>query len=123
MLFDINKLAWDDKILKAGDPKERIAEGCTVERDRWILQSDFLGCEIPIAGIAGDQPSALFGQCCFEPGMAKNTYGTGCFVLMNAGEKPVMSKSGLLTTIGWQLDGKVAYALEGSAFNAGSAID
>ena len=72
--------------------------------------------------MAGDQHAALFGQCCFEEGMAKNTYGTGCFVLMNTGSKPVASKEGLLTTIGWKLNGRTTYALEGSAFNAGSAI-
>ncbi len=82
---------------------------------------DVLGREIPIAGMAGDQHAALFGQCCFEKGMAKNTYGTGCFVLMNTGEAPVKSE-GLLTTIAWKLKGKTVYALEGSAFNAGSAI-
>lgn len=124
MLFDINKLAWDEKIIeKLGIPMSALPKVVQSSGIVGYCKSDFLGCEIPIAGIAGDQPSALFGQCCFEAGMAKNTYGTGCFVLMNAGEKPVMSKSGLLTTIGWQLDGKVAYALEGSAFNAGSAID
>ena len=80
------------------------------------------GRRIPIAGIAGDQHAALFGQCCFEKGMAKNTYGTGCFVLMNTGDTPVFSEQGLLTTIGWKIGDKVTYALEGSAFNAGSAI-
>ena len=80
------------------------------------------GAEIPIAGMAGDQHAALFGQCCFAPGMAKNTYGTGCFVLMNTGNKPVKSENGLLTTIAWKLNGRTTYALEGSAFNAGSAI-
>jgi glycerol kinase len=82
----------------------------------------FNGIEIPIAGIAGDQQAALFGQCCFEKGMAKNTYGTGCFMLMNTGEKPVTSKNGLLTTIAWGVDGKITYALEGSVFVAGAAI-
>lgn len=82
-----------------------------------------LGTEIPIAGIAGDQHAALFGQCCFIPGMAKNTYGTGCFTLMNTGDVPVPSSSGLLTTIAWSVEGKITYALEGSAFHAGSAIN
>ncbi len=82
---------------------------------------DVLGREIPIAGMAGDQHAALFGQCCFEKGMVKNTYGTGCFVLMNTGDVPVPSQ-GLLTTVAWKLNGKTTYALEGSAFNAGSAI-
>lgn len=89
MLFDINKLAWDDKIIeKLGIPKSALPKVVQSSGIVGYCKSDFLGCEIPIAGIAGDQPSALFGQCCFEPGMAKNTYGTGCFVLMNAGEKP-----------------------------------
>ncbi|MBC8532830.1 glycerol kinase GlpK [Yeguia hominis] len=124
MLFDINKLAWDEKIMqRLGIPASALPQVVQSSGIVGYCSSEILGCEIPIAGIAGDQPSALFGQCCFDAGMAKNTYGTGCFVLMNAGDKPVMSKSGLLTTIGWQLDGKVAYALEGSAFNAGSAID
>ena len=82
----------------------------------------FLGGPIPIAGAAGDQQSALFGQTCFNPGEAKNTYGTGCFLLMNTGEKPVFSKNGLVTTIAWGLNGKVNYALEGSIFVAGAAI-
>src|SRR5690625_3973714 len=82
----------------------------------------FFGHEIPIAGIAGDQQAALFGQACFEKGMVKNTYGTGCFVLMNTGEKEVISENGLLTTIAWGIDGKVEYALEGSIFVAGSAL-
>jgi glycerol kinase len=82
----------------------------------------FFGEEVPISGIAGDQQAALFGQACFEPGMAKNTYGTGCFMLMNTGEKAVRSGHGLLTTLAWGLDGKVEYALEGSIFVAGSAI-
>lgn len=87
-----------------------------------MCSPDLLGAEVPIAGIAGDQHAALFGQCCFSKGMAKNTYGTGCFVLMNTGDRPVRSKNGLLTTIAWKVGGRVCYALEGSAFNAGSAI-
>ena len=83
---------------------------------------DLFGGEITIAGAAGDQQAALFGQTCFNAGQAKNTYGTGCFLLMNTGEKPVFSKSGLVTTIAWGIDGKVEYALEGSIFVAGSAI-
>jgi glycerol kinase len=80
------------------------------------------GVALPIAGVAGDQQAALFGQTCFEPGSAKNTYGTGCFILMNTGEEPVQSKSGLLTTIAWGLDGRVEYALEGSIFIAGAGV-
>ena len=81
------------------------------------------GVDVPVAGIAGDQQAALFGQGCFKPGDVKNTYGTGCFLLMNTGERMYQSKNGLLTTIGWSIGGKVTYALEGSAFNAGSAIN
>ena len=87
-----------------------------------MADASFFGGEIPIAGAAGDQQSALFGQTCFLEGEAKNTYGTGCFLLMNTGEKPVFSKNGLVTTIAWGLDGKVNYALEGSVFVAGAAI-
>ena len=89
---------------------------------RKLIHSHFFGQEIPIAGAAGDQQAALFGQACFEVGMAKNTYGTGCFMLMNTGDKAVSSEHGLLTTIAWGINGKVEYALEGSIFVAGSAI-
>ena len=86
------------------------------------IRDSFGGVAIPIAGVAGDQHAALFGQACFSDGMAKNTYGTGCFVLMNTGAKPVPSHNGLLTTIAWGVDGKVEYALEGSIFVAGAAV-
>lgn len=123
MLFDIHKLRWDDTMLKElGIPRStlpRVAESGEIVG---MCSAEILGEEIPIAGIAGDQHAALFGQCCFEKGMGKNTYGTGCFVLLNTGEKPVRSEHGLLTTIAWKLGGKTVYALEGSAFNAGSAI-
>lgn len=123
MLFDIHKLDWDETMLKQlGIPRNalpRVAESGEVVG---VCAASVLGEEIPIAGMAGDQHAALFGQCCFEKGMAKNTYGTGCFVLMNTGEEPVMSKNGLLTTIAWRIGGETTYALEGSAFNAGSAI-
>ncbi len=123
MLFDIHRLQWDDTMLRElGIPRSalpRVAESGEIVG---MCKDAVLGEEIPIAGMAGDQQAALFGQCCFEKGMAKNTYGTGCFVLMNTGEKPVKSENGLLTTIAWKLNGKTTYALEGSAFNAGSAI-
>lgn len=123
MLFDIHRLCWDERLLhEFGIPETalpRVVESSGVVGS---CMEAVLGAEIPIAGIAGDQHAALFGQCCFEKGMAKNTYGTGCFLLMNTGENPVSSQNGLLTTIAWQLHGKVTYALEGSAFNAGSAI-
>ena len=123
MLFDIHKLRWDDAMLKElGIPRSALPRVCESGEIVGMCSADVLGEEIPIAGMAGDQHAALFGQCCFEEGMAKNTYGTGCFVLMNTGSKPVASKEGLLTTIGWKLNGRTTYALEGSAFNAGSAI-
>lgn len=123
MLFNINTLEWDDEILKELDiPKCMLPE---VKPSSWIYgeaDPSFLGGCIPIAGAAGDQQAALFGQACFLPGEAKNTYGTGCFLLMNTGDQPVFSKNGLVTTIAWGLDGKVTYALEGSIFVAGAAI-
>ena len=123
MLFNINTLEWDRDILRELDiPVSMLPQ---VKPSSCIYgQSDpgFLGAEIPIGGAAGDQQAALFGQTCFVPGEAKNTYGTGCFLLMNTGEKPVFSKNGLVTTIAWGMDGKVTYALEGSIFVAGAAV-
>ena len=121
MLFDIHRLDWDDTLLKALDiPRAMLPE---VHYCSEIYgYTDFQGCKVPIAGIAGDQQAALFGQACFNPGDAKNTYGTGCFLLMNTGDKPFMSKNGLITTIGIGLDGKVEYALEGSVFVGGAVI-
>ena len=123
MLFNINTLDWDEEILaELNIPKSMLPE---VQPSSCIYgESDpaFLGGSIPIAGAAGDQQAALFGQTCFTPGEAKNTYGTGCFLLMNTGEKPVFSNNGLVTTIAWGLDGKVNYALEGSIFVAGASI-
>lgn len=121
MLFDIHSLQWDSKMLEVLSVPES-ALPRVIDSDEIAGISTVLGTEIPIAGIAGDQHAALFGQCCFEEGMVKNTYGTGCFVLMNTGEKAVKSEHGLITTIAWKINGKVTYALEGSAFNAGSAI-
>jgi len=123
MLFNIHTLQWDDEILKElGIPKSMLPEAKPSSGIFGKTTEEIINAEIPIAGIAGDQQSALFGQCCFEPGMVKNTYGTGCFILMNTGTKAVESKNGLLTTIAWGLNGKVEYALEGSVFVAGSAI-
>ena len=123
MLFDIHKLRWDDTLLQElGIPRSALPRVCESGEIVGMCSADVLGEEIPIAGIAGDQHAALFGQCCFAEGMAKNTYGTGCFLLMNTGSKPVASQAGLLTTIAWKLNGRTTYALEGSAFNAGSAI-
>lgn len=123
MLFNINTLEWDDEILAELDiPKSMLPEAKPSSCIYGYSDLSFLGGEIPIAGAAGDQQAALFGQTCFTAGEAKNTYGTGCFLLMNTGETPVFSKNGLVTTIAWGLDGKVNYALEGSIFVAGAAI-
>jgi glycerol kinase len=123
LLFNIHTLRWDDTLLEILDipremlPEVRDSSGVFGETDKlWF------GAEIPIAGIAGDQQAATFGQACFRPGMAKNTYGTGCFLLMNTGDKAVRSKHGLLTTIGWSIRGKTTYCLEGSVFVAGAAV-
>ena len=123
MLFNINTLQWDDEILaELNMPKCMLPEAKPSSCIYGESVAHFFGAKIPIAGAAGDQQAALFGQTCFTPGEAKNTYGTGCFMLMNTGEKPVFSNNGLVTTIAWGLDGKVEYALEGSVFVAGAAI-
>jgi len=124
LMYDIHRRCWDDELLHMlGVPHCMLPEvrpssevyGVTADRH-------FFGRAVPIAGVAGDQQAALFGQACFEPGMAKNTYGTGCFMLMNTGSNAVASHHGLLTTIAWGIDGTVEYALEGSIFVAGSAV-
>ncbi|MBA4536768.1 glycerol kinase GlpK [Bacillus aquiflavi] len=124
LMFNIHDLTWDDELLSIlGVPKSMLPEvRPSSEVYAKTVDYHFFGQEVPIAGAAGDQQAALFGQACFEDGMAKNTYGTGCFMLMNTGEQAVRSKHGLLTTIAWGLNGKVEYALEGSIFVAGSAI-
>ncbi|MCL2215959.1 MAG: glycerol kinase GlpK [Defluviitaleaceae bacterium] len=123
MMFNIHTLEWDDEILKElGIPPQILPEVKPSSCLYGYASPAKLGGEIPIAGIAGDQQAALFGQCCHEAGMVKNTYGTGCFILTHTGEKAIDSKNGLLTTIAWGLDGKVEYALEGSVFIAGAAI-
>lgn len=123
MLFNISTLEWDHDILSEMNiPRCMLPEAKPSSCIYGYSDSVFLGGEIPIAGAAGDQQAALFGQTCFTAGEAKNTYGTGCFLLMNTGEKPVFSNNGLVTTIAWGLDGKVTYALEGSIFVAGAAI-
>jgi glycerol kinase len=124
LMYNIYDLKWDDELLDILTvPKSMLPEvhqSSEVYAD--TVDYHFFGHEVPIAGIAGDQQAALFGQACFEQGMAKNTYGTGCFMLMNTGEEGVKSDNGLLTTLAWGVDGKVEYALEGSIFVAGSAI-
>ena len=123
MLFNINTLQWDDEILKILDiPKSMLPTPKPSSEIYGMTDESLFQGRIPIAGAAGDQQAALFGQTCFNPGEAKNTYGTGCFLLMNTGEKPIFSKNGLVTTIAWGLDGKVNYALEGSVFVAGASI-
>jgi len=123
MLFNIHELKWDDELLETLNiPKSMLPE---VKPSSYVYghtDVTLLGGEIPIAGAAGDQQAALFGQTCYKSGTAKNTYGTGCFMLMNTGDKAIESKQGLLTTIAWGIDGKVEYALEGSVFIAGAAI-
>ena len=123
MLFNINTLEWDEEILaELKIPRSMLPEVKPSSLVYGETDSQFFGAAIAIGGAAGDQQAALFGQTCFRPGEAKNTYGTGCFMLMNTGEKPVVSKNGLVTTIAWGLNGKVVYALEGSIFVAGAAI-
>lgn len=121
MLFNINTLSWDEKLLDALDiPVQMLPQ--VKNSSEIYAYTTIQGEEIPIAGIAGDQQAALFGQCCFEQGQAKNTYGTGCFLLMNTGDKPCFSQNGLITTIAIGLSGKVQYALEGSVFVGGAVI-
>lgn len=123
MLFNIKTLKWDQKLLDAMNiPSLMLPHATDSSRIYGFTHRGLFDVEIPIAGIAGDQQAALFGQTCFNPGMAKNTYGTGCFMLMNTGNKLVKSKNGLLTTIAWGFGGKVEYALEGSIFIAGAAV-
>ncbi|WP_209124756.1 glycerol kinase GlpK [Alkalihalobacillus sp. BA299] len=124
LMYNIHELKWDDELLEMLTvPKSMLPEvRPSSEVYGMTIDYHFFGKQVPIAGAAGDQQAALFGQACFEEGMAKNTYGTGCFMLMNTGDKAVKSDHGLLTTLAWGMDGKVEYALEGSIFVAGSAI-
>ena len=123
MIYNIKNLEWDAKMMKAMNiPMEMLPKVESSSKVYGKTTANLFGAELPIAGIAGDQQAALFGQVCHQKGMAKNTYGTGCFMLMNTGKEMVTSKSGLLTTIAWGLNGKVTYALEGSVFIAGAAI-
>ena len=122
MLFNIHTQSWDEMLLRAMNiPKALLPEVRDSSEVVGMLDKSILGVEIPIAALAGDQHAALYGQACFAPGSAKNTHGTGCFVLMNTGNKPVKSQSGLVTTMAWRVDGKPVYALEGSVFIAGAA--
>ena len=123
MLFNIQEQRWDDDLLRALDiPAALLPEVVDSSQVVGMLRRDILGREIPVAALAGDQHAALFGQGCFAPGSCKNTYGTGCFVLMNTGEQPIHSRNDLLTTVAWRVDGKPVYALEGSVFVGGAAV-
>lgn len=123
MMFNINTLEWDDEILQELNiPKNMLPTPRPCSEVYGVTEPSIFGAPVRISGAAGDQQAALFGQTCFKTGEAKNTYGTGCFLLLNTGEKPVYSENGLLTTIAWGLDGKVNYALEGSIFVCGAAI-
>lgn len=123
MLFNINTLDWDDEMLKILDiPKSILPRVGSSSEIYDHTNTTFFASKVPIAGIAGDQQAALFGQMCVEEGMVKNTYGTGCFILMNTGYKPFISKNNLVTTVGWQINGKTTYALEGSIFIGGAVV-
>lgn len=123
LVYNINTLSWDEELLKLLDiPAAMLPDVKASSEVYGETHSDFMGANIPIAGIAGDQQAALFGQMCTSKGMVKNTYGTGCFMLMNIGDKPIVSKNNLLTSIAWKIDGKVTYALEGSIFIAGAVV-
>ncbi len=123
MLFNIHTLEWDDELLALfGVPRAMLPRVGPSSHVHGEASARWLGAAIPLAGCAGDQQAATFGQACFEPGSAKNTYGTGCFLLMNTGERPMESQNNLLATVGWQLDGRVTYCLEGSVFIAGAVV-
>jgi glycerol kinase len=123
LLFNIHTLQWDDELLRLLDvPRAMLPEVKSSSEVYGHTDASMFGAPVPISGEAGDQQAALFGQACFEAGSAKNTYGTGCFMLLNTGSKPVPSEKGLLTTIAWQIGGKTTYALEGSVFIAGAAV-
>ena len=123
LFFNINTLAWDEELLELFDiPKSILPEVKQSSEVYGHTSPNFFAAEIPIAGIAGDQQAALFGQMCTREGMVKNTYGTGCFMLMNIGDKPIVSKNNLLTSVGWQINGKTQYVLEGSIFIAGAVV-
>lgn len=121
MMYNIHEGKWDGEILSHFEIPESILPK-VVPSSGYIADAEILGTKIPICGVAGDQQASLFGQCCFERGDAKNTYGTGCFLLMNTGDDAVISQNGLLTTVAWQIGDKITYALEGSVFIAGAAI-
>lgn len=123
MMLDIHSLQWDDELLRILDvPRAMLPEVVSSSQVYGETTADLFGHSIPVAGCAGDQQAALFGQACFEPGSAKNTYGTGCFLLMNTGNRPVASHNNLLTTVGWRVNGETTYCLEGSVFIGGAVV-
>jgi glycerol kinase len=123
LMFNINTMSWDDELLELLTiPKSMLPEVRQSSEVYGYTNSTFYDAKIPISGIAGDQQAALFGQMCTKPGMVKNTYGTGCFMLMNIGDKPIASRNNLLTTVAWQINGKTTYAFEGSIFIAGAVV-
>src|SRR4030095_3090141 len=123
MLFNIHSMEWDEDLLQLFDiPRLLLPFVHSSSEVYGVTQKVLAASDIPIAGIAGDQQAALFGQMCIQPGMVKNTFGTGCFMLMNTGQKPVKSSQNLLTTVAWKLNGKTIYALEGSVFIAGAVV-
>lgn len=123
LLFNINTETWDPMLLSVlGIPPQILPKVCSSSDDFGMTKPELFGCSIPVNGVIGDQQAALFGHTCFNPGMAKTTYGTGCFTLLNTGNKPVWSKNDLLTTIAWRIGGKTTYALEGSVFIAGAVL-
>ena len=123
MLMNLRTLDWDEKMLRALDIPRAVLPGIVDSAQvMGMLDPEILGCRVPVASIAGDQHAALFGQACLSKGDVKNTYGTGCFLLMNTGEEPVFSKNGMVTTVAWRIGGKTTYALEGSVFVAGAAV-
>lgn len=123
MLFNINKMEWDEELLELMDiPKNMLPEVKQSSEEYGRTKTTLFASKVPIAGIAGDQQAALFGQMCTEPGMVKNTYGTGCFMLMNVGDEPVKSENNLLATVAWKINGKTEYALEGSVFIGGAVV-
>ena len=123
MLFNIHTLRWDEELLELLDiPASMMPQMCSSSEIYGHTKTTIFAHRVPIAGIAGDQQAALFGQMCTEPGSVKNTYGTGCFLLMNTGPQPILSRNNLLTTVAWKVDGKVSYALEGSIFVGGSVV-
>ena len=123
LLFNIHTLDWDDELLRILDvPRAMLPEVHSSSEIYGHTEASLLGAPVPIGGVAGDQQAALFGQACFEPGTAKNTYGTGCFALLNTGARPVMSQQGLLTSVAWKLGSEVSYCLEGAVFIAGAVV-